>query len=211
MRPWRADTDRQAITNAVSHIESLSAVEVVVVVRRRSRAWLHIPVIAGGVAVWVTLALMMFTAPSFSLASFLVDPFLVGAIAGWAASRVSELIPWLTPSAVRRRAVDTAANDTFVARRVHGTRRRTGVLVYCALGERMASVVVDTGVATAVAPDRLGAWRDQIETAIRQGPRSTGTAIAAMTPVFAATLPRLHDDENELVDAVSVDLGSLQP
>ena len=210
MRSWRADVDTQAITNAVSHIESLSAIELVVVVRRRSRAWPHIPFIAGGLAVWITLALMLFTAPAFSLASFLVDPFLVGAIVGWAASRVSEMIRWLTPSSARRRAVDAAANDTFVAHRVHNTRRRTGVLVYCALGERMASVVVDAGVATAVAPDRLGAWRDQIGAAIGQGPHAVANAVAAMAPVFAAALPRLHDDENELADAVTVDLGSLQ-
>ena len=205
MRSWRADIDKQAITNAVSHIESLSAIELVVVVRRRSRAWPHIPFIVGGLAVWITLALMLFTAPAFSLASFLV-----GAIVGWAASRISEMIRWLTPSSARRRAVDAAANDTFVARRVHGTRRRTGVLVYCALGERMASVVVDAGVATAVAPDRLGAWRDQIGAAIGHGPHAVANAVAAMAPVFAAALPRLHDDENELADAVTVDLGSLQ-
>lgn len=210
MRSWRADIDKQAITNAVSHIESLSAVELVVVVRRRSGTWPHIPFIAGGLAVWITLALMLFTAPAFSLASFLVDPFLVGAIVGWAASRVSELIRWLTPSAARRRAVDAAANDTFIGRRVHGTRRRSGVLVYCALGERMASIVVDTGVAAAIAPGRLKAWRDQVEAAIGQGPHAVASAVAVMAPVFAAALPRLHDDVNELADAVTVDLGSLQ-
>jgi putative membrane protein len=210
MRPWLAEADKQAIRSAVSYIESLSAVEVVVVVRRRSRPWTHIPFIAGGLAVWLTLALMLFTAPAFSLASFLVDPFLVGAAVGWAASRLPPTIRWFTPSAVRRRAVMTAANDTFVERGVHRTRGRTGVLVYCALGERMAAVIVDTAVAAGVAPGRLAAWRDQIEATIRRGPQPVASVIAAMAPVFAAALPRLQDDVNELADAVSVDLGSRQ-
>jgi putative membrane protein len=204
-RRWIDDTDRQALASAASYVESLSAVELVVTVRRRSRVWPHVPFVAAAIAAWATLAVMMFSAPAFALWSFLVDPFIIGAAVGWAAGLAPSAIRWVVPSAARRKAVDADANGTFVERRVHGTRGRTGVLVYCALGERMAVVVADTAVVAAVAPSRLAAWRDQIERAMARGASPTADAIAAMAPVFAAALPRLDDDVNELPDGVDDD------
>jgi putative membrane protein len=210
-RRWAADADRQALAGAVSYVESLSAVELVVTVRRRSRSWPHVPFVAAALAAWTTLAVMMFSAPAFALWSFLVDPFVIGAAVGWAAGLPLSLTRWLTPSAARRKAVNTDANSAFVERRAHGTRGRTGVLVYCALGERMAAVVVDAAVAAAVAPSRLAAWRDEIERALGRGASPTADAIGAMAPVFAAMLPRLDDDVNELPDGVEHDIGGSEP
>jgi putative membrane protein len=122
------------------------------------------------------------------------------------------LVRWLTPAAVLRRAVTTAANATFVERRVHDTRGRTGVLVYCALAERMTDVVVDRSVAHAIPAATLRQWRDQIERSMTGGAHATADAIAAIAPRLAAALPRLADDENELADAVHHDLdGSAWP
>lgn len=205
-RPWLADADRHAFAHAVSHVESLSAVELVVVVRRRSRVWGHVPLIAGAIGAWATLAVMLYSAPIFALSSFLIEPFALGVVLGWAAGRVPWLIRLLTPRAARRTAVIAAANNVFLERGVHGTRGRTGVLVYCALAERMAAVVADTAVVTAVAPARLVAWRDQIEQALARGASPAADAIAAMAPVLAAALPRLPGDENELADDVDVEL-----
>jgi putative membrane protein len=204
-RRWADDAGRQALTSAVSYVESLSAVELVVTVRRRSRVWPHVPFAAAAIGAWTTLAVMLFSAPAFALWSFLVDPFVVGAAVGWAASRSPSLARRVIPSTMRRNAVDADANNAFVQRRMHRTRGRTGVLVYCAIGERMAAVVADAAVVTAVTPSRLAVWRDQIERAISRGALPTAEAIAAMAPVFAAALPRLDDDVNELTDTVEQD------
>ena len=206
-RRWLDDAERQAFAHAVSYVESLSAVELAVTVRRRSRDWVHVPLVAAAIAAWATLAIMLFSAPAFPLWSFLVDPFVIGTAVGWTAGLAPSLIRWTTTPAARRRAVTASANGAFVERRVHATRGRTGVLVYCALGERMAAVVVDTAVAAAVTPSRLTSWRDQIEGAMSRGGVPTADAIAAMAPVFAAVLPRLHDDVNELADEVELEIG----
>ena len=209
-RPWLDDSGRRELADAVSYIESVSAVEIIVFVRRRARSWAHVGIATGLIAAWVTLAFMLFSAPVFPLWSFLVDPFVIGAVAGWAGHRSLAPIRWLTPAATRRAAVDRAAGAVFVDKRVHATRGRTGVLVYCALAERMTAIVADTGVAAALAPERLDAWRDQIERAIDAGAPATASAIAAMAPVFAAAVPRMADDVNELADAVEQDVeGSI--
>jgi putative membrane protein len=205
-RPWLDDSGRRELTEAVSYVESVSAVELVVSVRGRAGSWPHVGIVTGLIAAWVALAFMLFSAPVFPLWSFLVDPFVIGVVAGWVAHRSLAPIRWLIPAAARRAAVDGAASAAFVARRVHGTRGRTGVLIYCALAERMTAIIADTGVAAAVAPERIAAWRDQIERAVSSGAPATAAAIAAMAPVFAAAAPRMADDVNELADAVEQDV-----
>jgi putative membrane protein len=205
-RSWLDESGRQELAQAVSYVESVSAVELVVIVRRRARSWPQAGIVTGLIAAWVTLAFMLFTATVFPLWSFLVDPFIVGTAAGWLAHRSLAPIRWMTSTATRRTAVDRAAGATFVERRVHATRARSGVLVYCALAERQAAVVADTGVAAAVAPERLAAWRDQIERALSNGAPATAAAIAAMAPVFSAAMPRMADDANELADPIEQDV-----
>ena len=204
-RPWLDDSGRRSLADAVSYIESVSAVELIVSVRGRARSWPHIGIVTGLIAACHG-CFMLFSAAVFPLWSFLVDPFVIGAAAGWVAHRSLAPIRWLIPAATRRAAVDRAASAVFVDKGAHGTRGRTGVLVYCALAERMTAIIADTGVAAAVAPERIEAWRDQIERAVHSGAPATAAAIAAMAPVFAAAAPRMADDINELADAVEQDV-----
>jgi putative membrane protein len=211
LRPWLTDSGRQVLTEAVAHIESLSAVELLVVVRRRARAWPHVPWLAGNAAAWVLLAAMLFSAPVFPLWSFLVFPPLLGAIVGWAAGRLSAPIRWLTRPSTRRAAVQASAGHTFVSRGVHGTRGRTGVLVYCALGERMVAVVADTGVLAAVPAATLSGWETRIEQALGRSASHAADVVASLAPVFASALPRLMDDLNELPDELAPERGQEGP
>ncbi len=205
-RPWLDDSGRRELAEAVSYIESVSAVELVVSVRRRARSWPHVGIGTALLSAWGTLAFMLFSAAVFPLWSFLVDPFVIGASAGLIAHRSLTAVRLLIPAAMRRRAVDRAASEAFVERRVHDTRGRTGVLVYCALAEQMTAIIADTGVAAAVTPLRIEAWRDQIERAMGGGAPATAAAIAAMAPVFSAASPRRADDINELADPVEQDI-----
>jgi putative membrane protein len=151
------------------------------------------------------LAAMLFSAPVFPLWSFLIYPLVIGLTLGWAVGRLPAPIRWLTPISTRRAAVQASAHHTFVARGVHATRGRTGILVYCALSERMVAVVADTGVLTAVPAATLANWATQIEQALGRSAAHAADAVAALAPVFAGALPRLADDVNELVDEVGSD------
>ncbi|MBK7071411.1 MAG: hypothetical protein IPH44_03820 [Myxococcales bacterium] len=203
---WLDEPAQRAFAQAVEGVERASAAELVVAVRRRARAWPHVPLAVGIVGAWLGLAFMLYSDHAFGLASFLIDPLLAGALAGGAATLATPLVRWLTPAGVRRRAVVAAARAVFVERGVHHTGGRTGLLVYCALAERMAAVVADTGVVTAVPAATLARHAAAIDRALAQGGAATAAAIAALGPDLAAALPRATDDINELPDALDHDL-----
>lgn len=205
-RAWLDDRAERALTDAVAKIEATSAVEVAVAVRRSARSWPHVPVVVGGIAAWTALAFMLFSDPVFPLIAFLLDPLLAGLVIGGAATFGSWPIRFLTTAAARRRAATRAARATFVKRGVHRTRARSGVLVYCALAERVAVVIPDTGVERAVPLSALTAWEERISDATRRGGVATADAVSAMVSTFAAAMPRAHDDINELQDAVEHDI-----
>ena len=203
---WLDEPAQGALAKAVAAVEGTLAVELVVAVRRSARRWPHVPFAVGAVTAWAALAFMMYSDHAFAIASFLIDPVLAGVLGGLIATVVPPLVRWLTPASIRRRAVITAARATFVERGLHHTRGRTGVLVYCALTEGMAAIVVDTAVVAAVPAATLSARERAIDAAIRQGGIAAADAIAALAPVLAAALPRAADDLNELPDAIDHDL-----
>ena len=205
-RAWLDVRAERALTAAVAKIEATSAVEVAIAVRRSARSWPHVPVVVGSIAAWAALAFMLFSDPVFPLIAFLLDPLLAGLVIGGAATFGSWPIRLLTSASARRTAATRAARATFVDRGVHRTRARSGVLVYCALAERTAVVIADTGVEHAVPRSALNAWQDQIGDAIARGGVATADAVATMAPTFAAAMPRAHDDINELQDAIEHDI-----
>jgi putative membrane protein len=200
------DAARTAFERAIAAIEVVSAVEVVVCVRRRSAGYRHANAIIGlGTAV-TALAVMLFGAHVFALTSILVDPFVAGGTAG----ALVELLPGvkrvLTPRALRVQRVAQAARAAFVERGVHNTRDRSGLLVYLSWLERQVVVVADTGIARELA----GAVHVRIEAALTQALAGGGAAVAGelerLAPVLARAMPRRDDDRNELPDAIDSDL-----
>lgn len=180
----------------------MSSVEVVVAVRRRSAGYLHANLIVGAAVAFASLAVMLFAESSFGLLSILVDPFVVGGIAG----ALVELMPGvkraLTPPTVRRRHVDHAARATFVDRGVHNTTDRSGLLVYVSWLEQQIAVVADSGLARAVPPEVLAALQDELTGTIDQGGVAVARRLAARGPAFAEVMPRRADDRNELPDDI---------
>ena len=203
---WLDRRAEGAFQEAVTRIESASAAEIAIAVRRSSRSWPHVPILAGIAGAWATLAFMLFSDPAFALIFFLVDPLLGGAVAAAVAAAVPSTVRWLTPHAHRRRAAAAAARSTFVERGVHRTRGRTGVLVYCALAERVGVVVADAGVEAAVPAPALAAWEEEIGRAIARGGVATAEAIASISATLATALPRSATDVNELHDAIEHDI-----
>jgi putative membrane protein len=203
-RPFLTDESKAALSAAVQAIESCSSAELVVAVRPRSGSYLHADLIFGILAGLASLAVLLYSRWEFALMWFLVDPVLVGALAGLAASRSDVLRRAFTRLATRRRRVDTAARSTFVERRVHGTTGRTGILLYVSVLEREAALVVDAGVEALAATD---AWRKaagEIEEAVRQG--ADGTAVAArlhdLATLLGPALERSAEDVDELPNEV---------
>jgi len=203
-QPFLTDESKKALAEAVRAVESCSSAELVVAVRPRSGSYLHADLTFGILAGLATLAVLLYSRWEFALIWFLIDPLVVGALAGLAASRSAALRRTLTRRRTRRQRAETAARATFIERRIHGTAGRTGILLYVSVLEREAVVVVDVGVEALAATD---AWRKaagEIEEAVHSG--ADGTAVAARIRVLAtllsSALERSATDVDELPNEV---------
>jgi putative membrane protein len=112
----------------------------------------------------------------------------------------------LIPGPVKTARVRQAALDYFLAKDLHSTRHRTGVLIFAALAEHRVEVIADEGI-HAVAPKAV--W-DEVVADMVAGLKSGRIAdgfVAAVTrtgAILAAHVPPRADDANELPDGLTV-------
>lgn len=203
-RPFLTDESKAALSEAVRTVESCSSAELVVAVRPRAGSYLHADLIWSILAGLAALAVLLYSRWEFDLVWFLIDPLIVGALVGLAASRSNAMRRIFTRPATRRARVESAAQATFIERRIHGTTGRTGILLYVSALEREAAFVVDVGVEALAATD---AWKKavgEIEEAVRQG--ADGVAVAArlrdLEVLLSPALERSATDVDELPNEV---------
>lgn len=113
----------------------------------------------------------------------------------------------LTPTALKRDRVRRRAAEQFLAKNLHQTRERTGVLIFVSLKERMAELIADEGIADHVAS---GVW-DEAMSALTEGLKrgDAGAGFAAAVGLCGRVLaehfpPRADGNPNELPDHVVV-------
>ncbi|HSS75621.1 MAG TPA: hypothetical protein VLV54_02650 [Thermoanaerobaculia bacterium] len=195
---------KAAFLAAVRSVEEASSAELMIAARQRSGSYLHVDLAVGILAGLATLAVLLYSSWSFELIWFLLDPIVVGALAGLAFHRSPLLIRIFTRRAARKSRVETAARSVFVERRVHSTSRRTGILLYLSLLEREAVLVVDLAIEAVAATD---AWRTavgEIEDAMRRGAPGVEVAakVSGLAAVLGPVLPRSENDVDELPNEV---------
>jgi len=203
-RPFLTPDSKKALADAVRAVEAGCSAELVVAVRPWTGSYLHANLIAGILAATATLAVLLWSHWTFSLPWFVIDPLVVGALAGLLVSRTTFTRRALTSARERRARVETAARATFVERRIHGTSGRTGILLYVSALEREAAFVVDLGVEALAATD---GWKEAvrgIERAVRDG--ADGTVVAerlrGLGALLSPALVRGADDVDELPNEV---------
>jgi putative membrane protein len=112
----------------------------------------------------------------------------------------------LTPKAVKVERVHDAALQQFVARSLHSTAGRTGVLLFVALAEHRAEVIADEGV-YAVAPHEV--WDSVVARVIdgvKRGRLADGlvAAIERAGEILAEHVPATGDNPNETPDELTI-------
>ena len=200
------DEARAAFKRAVEAVEDASAVEVVVAVRRRSAAYRHANVVVGAAVAFAGLAATLFSSHAFELISILVDPFVVGLLAGATVELLPAVKRILTPRATRHATVTRAARATFVERGVHNTTGRSGLLVYLSWLEQEAVLVADSGLARELADGDLARAEAELTAAMRAGGAAVARKLEALAGAMTAAMPHRDDDVNELPDAIDSDL-----
>ena len=145
------DEERARVDAAVRAAEAGTAGEIVCVVARESSDYRLVPVVWAALAAlalpWPLAAFTEWSVQRLHLAQLALFAGLVAALS-WPPLRMA-----LVPGAMRRRRAHETAVRQFQARRLAGTRGRTGVLVFVSVAERYAEVIADEGVASRVGPE----------------------------------------------------------
>lgn len=117
---------------------------------------------------------------------------------------------WLLPNArlffipknmARKRAHQNAAVQ-FLARNMHATKNRTGVLLFVSLAEHYAEVIADEGIASCVDQSEWDGIVDVLISHASKGRIADGFEAAAQLSgaLLATHFPKTNDDTNELDD-----------
>jgi putative membrane protein len=199
-------TDRafsEAVERAVRRAEGGTAAELIVVVAARSGSYLDIAGAAGAAAAMLVLLVALFAPAAFHPVAVAVETPIAFALAAWLAHRSPGLLRALAPEARTLKQVDRAAAEHFLAEAVHGTRARTGLLVYLSLLEERVALVPDLGLEGRVPS---AAWSEVrwSATGDPSRPRSLDDMVRGIEQIgeiLRARLPALGPDINELPDA----------
>ncbi len=215
-----SDTDRAAVSAAVSAAEAQSAGEIVTIMAESSDNYHDVALWWSAVAAFIALAVLSWFAP-FYLG--LIDRITGEWQADWNPSRVLALAMFaasakflgmyllqlwqplrlaLVPGHLKHKRARARAVTSFkigAERRTHG---RTGVLIYLSMAEHRAEIVADEAIASMVAPEVWGAAMATLVGEIRNGHAVAGMigAIEQVGAVLAQHFPRAEDDINELPD-----------
>nr|MEA2797531.1 putative rane protein [Phenylobacterium sp.] len=113
----------------------------------------------------------------------------------------------LTPRSLKRGRVRRRALEQFVAKNLHLTAERTGVMIFVSLGERMAELIADEGIAAHVEPHVWDRAMAALTEGLKRGQPGAGfaAAVGLCADVLAEKFPaRPGGNLNELPDAVVV-------
>jgi len=194
----------ETVEAAVGEIEAETDAEVVVVAARRSAAYPEVAWAIGAGAAWLALLFVLYSPFHFSGRWLPLELPAVGLLAGWLGGRSWHLIRLCTRASRRRAAVDRAAHAAFHEEVVHGTARRTGLLIYVSALEDRVVLLADGGIEAHVPGGELHAvrWGDGHDPAspgdldhFVAGLRQVGAVLAAHVPPVEGGNP------NEIGDA----------
>jgi putative membrane protein len=200
----RTDRDfSEAIRLAVHDAERGTSAELIVVVAARSGSYLDVALAIGAVVAMLALLVALFAPASFRPAAVAVEIPLAFGIAAWVAHRLPGLLRALTPAARIQQQVDRAAAAHFVAEAAHGTRGRTGLLVYVSLLEECVALVPDLGLSGRVPPASLAnvRWGAAGDPSRPRTQDDLVRGIAELGAILKAALPADGMDLNESPDA----------
>jgi putative membrane protein len=111
----------------------------------------------------------------------------------------------LTPRSLKRDRVRQEAQAQFLAKNLHATRARTGVLIYVSLAEHMAELIADEGIAAQAPPDAWDRAMAALVAGLKRDEPAAGfaAAVGLCADVLADRFPASPgDNPNELSDAV---------
>jgi putative membrane protein len=192
--------EEERISAAITEAERTTSGEIVVVVAAQSDGYHYVPpLVAGIVSLLVPWVLIYFT--QLGLVPIYLIQLAVFALVT-AALMPTAIRTALVPQSVKRMHAHRRAVEQFLARNLHTTEGRTGVLLFVSVAERYVEILADKAIDERVEP---GTWKsivDDLTTAIGDGRATEGfvKAIAGIGAVLARYFPPDAASINELPD-----------
>lgn len=212
-----AEQDR--VNAAVAEAEHATSGEIFCIVARRTSSYAETPLAyAAGAALLLPLGVVAFghrpwdwaggwrvaaMAPEQAVFAYaLVQALVFLVVLGLTAIPAVRLR--LAPKPLKRARVHRAAVQQFLAKGLHLTAARTGVLIFASEAERHAEIVADEGIHAKVAPE---VWAEALEAlmlALRRGDPAGGfvEAVRLTGGVLAPHFPARAGNPNELPDRI---------
>ncbi len=183
----------------VGELEESTDAEIVVVAAKRSGSYRDVSVASAAGFALVTLLFLLYSPLSFHLFTIPLYLLLLGVGAWWITDRSHAALRLLTRPGRRESQVLEAARAAFVEEAVHGTRSRTGVLVYASELERLVVTVRDLGLDGLVPKS---AWHGVAMKAARL--EDLEATLRGIGAVLAEHVPASDENPNEIPNAPRV-------
>lgn len=198
--------DHDRISNAIREAEAKTSGEIYCVLARRSSSYFFPSAFVIAVAMLLVSALVVWVLEArwYTLDAFTLVIAQMFAYA--AALLVLRMIPGLrihlVPKRVRYERAHENAVKQFLARNIHLTEARTGVLIFVSLAERYAEVVADSGINAKVQQAQWNGIVANLTAAADSGRLTDGFvgAVDSVGALLSEHFPWRADDRNELDD-----------
>lgn len=196
--------ERELVKSAIQAAEKKTAGEIIVVVTPACGDYLRVPL------VWAALAALVVPLPLLWLGSLSAVAIYVSQLGLFVVLSFVLSVPFIrlavTPRALKHKNAHRTAVEQFLARELHTTTGRTGILIFVALAERYCEVIADKGIAEKIDPHF---WNDLVAgmiARIRSGRLGEGLAetVERCGEILARHVPPSAGDRNELPDHLIV-------
>jgi putative membrane protein len=196
--------EQRLVKSAIEAAEKNTAGEIIVVVTPSCDDYLHVPLLwAALVALIVPLPLLWLSAlPAVAIYALQLGLFVV--LSFVLSIRFVRLA--VTPGALKRKHARRTALEQFLARELHTTRSRTGILIFVALAERYCEVIADKGIAEKIEQHFWNELVAAMTAKIRSGSLGEGLveAVQRCGEILEQHVPPSSRNPNELPDHLIV-------
>ncbi len=205
------DIDHKHIAEAIRSAESRTSGEIYAVVARRSDSYFFVAgftaacgIIFAAMIVAIAAHWYWFTIPLPTFGLAILAAFLSSVLVLWFVPGITML---LVPRRVRYRRAHQNAVQQFLARNVHLTAERTGILLFVSQAERYAEVIADAGINAKVGQDEWNnivsllidhAKKGEVASGFLQAIERAGLLLEKHFPVGQADINELDDHLVEL-------------
>ena len=214
-----SEDDEKRINAAVAEAEKATSGEIFCIMTQRTSRYVETPLAYGALAaLLLPLAAVALgfhpwdlgwssgeTGPEAAVLSYtLLQGLVFLAVLG--ITSIPAIRLRVVPEPLKRSRVRRAAFQQFLAKGLHQTRDRTGVLIFASLDERRAEVIADEAVYNKVDKDVWGEALDALVREMKRDDPGAGfvEAVRLCGEVLARHFPPKSDNPNELPDQVVV-------